>query len=49
MMKSILIPDELHEKLKEISIKTGIKIKAITEMALEDKINKLNGGNSGKK
>jgi hypothetical protein len=33
-MKSILISEQLHERLKEISLKTGIKIKNITEKAL---------------
>ena len=42
MMKSILITDELHEKLKQLSLDTGIKIKSITETALVFHIKKIN-------
>jgi predicted DNA-binding protein len=34
-MKSILIENETHEKLKEVSEKSGIKIKYLVEESIE--------------
>ncbi len=33
--KSILIEEELHKELKELSLKSGISIKNLTKMGIE--------------
>lgn len=39
-VKSILIDNNIHKKLKKYSIKSGMKIKSITEKAIEEFITK---------
>jgi len=39
--KPIQIEEELHRKLKEYSVKTGIKIKKLTEAAIVSYLNKI--------
>lgn len=47
MEKSILIDEDLHKKLKYCSIKTGIKIKHLTEAAIKSYLRKIKiGGDS---
>jgi len=40
-MKSILIEEELHEKLKYYSKKSGIKIKILVEASIENYLKKM--------
>lgn len=40
-MKSILIEDEFHEKVKNYSKRSGIKIKILVETAINSYINKM--------
>lgn len=40
-MKSILIEEELHKKLKEFSEKSGIKIKVLIEASIKCYLNKM--------
>lgn len=40
-MKSILIDEELHKKLKLFSEKSGIKIKVLIEAAIKSYLNKM--------
>ncbi len=41
-MKSILIEEELHDKLKEASKKTGIKMKSLTQTAIKYYLSMIN-------
>jgi len=35
-LKSVLIDKKLHEELKRFSVKTGLKIKSITEQSIKE-------------
>lgn len=41
MMKSILIEDEVHEKVKNYSKRSGIKIKVLVETAIAYYVSKM--------
>jgi len=47
-MKSVLIEETVHEKLKEASKKSGIKIKVLVESGIEYYLKHLRIGDSQK-
>ncbi len=48
-MKSVLIDEEAHKKLKEASKKTGIKIKVLVETGIKYYLQHLQVTNNSKK